>query len=196
MAVKAPNDRLVVGKIVGAFGIKGWLKVKSFTSPEKNIVAYSPWRLIPSAKGLAKVGQQKAALKLQEHYECDAHNLRPQGLVVHLKGIDDRNLAEALVGLEIEADASLLPSLDAGEYYWHQLIGLQVVTEFEGQVAALGLVTGLMETGANDVLVVKGKGGDQSLDQRERLIPYVPEQYVKKIDLQAQTITVDWDPEF
>ena len=87
-----------------------------------------------------------------------------------------------------------MPELSAGEFYWHQLEGMQVLSEFEGSVYRLGSVSRLLETGANDVLVVKGD--EESLDQGERLIPYVPDQFVKSVDLQGRVIRVEWDPEF
>ena len=87
-----------------------------------------------------------------------------------------------------------MPALDEGEYYWDQLQGLAVYTQFNGERQRLGVVSKLFETGANDVLVVLGDA--QSIDQRERLVPYVPGQFVLSVDLQAGEILVDWDPEF
>lgn len=171
---------LVVGQLAGVFGVKGWLKVKSFTQPAENILEYTPWRL--RAPGGLKV------------VEVDDYQLRPQGLVVHLKGIDDRDIAGQIARFEIEVDKSELPELQSGDYYWHQLIGLSVVSEFGGSDQVLGQVTELVETGANDVLVVGPVPG--SIDGRERLIPYVPEIYVKSVDLAAREIRVLWDPEF
>ena len=87
-----------------------------------------------------------------------------------------------------------LPELAPGEYYWHQLQGLRVISDYEGNHFRLGVVERLLETGANDVLVVRG--GSDSIDRRERLIPYVPGQYVKAVDLAAGEMRVEWDPEF
>jgi 16S rRNA processing protein RimM len=171
---------LVVGQLSGVFGVKGWLKVKSFTQPEENILSYTPWRLrMPSG---------------QKVVEVDSYQMRPQGLVVHFKGLDDRNEAAQIARLEIEVDQSELPELQQGDYYWHQLMGLAVVTDFMGCDQKLGQVKEVLETGANDVLVVIPEA--DSIDQRERLVPYVPDLYVKSIDLTARVIRVWWDPEF
>ncbi|MBC6903863.1 ribosome maturation factor RimM [Saccharophagus sp. K07] len=174
-----PSTSIVVGQLAGVFGVKGWVKVRSFTQPEKNILEYNPWR-IKTATGIKTL-------------EVDAYNLRPQGLVVHFKGIDDRDIAAQFGRAEIEVDAAELPELPAGDYYWHQLIGLKVITE-EGAPQILGVVSEMLETGANDVLVVRPS--PDSIDARERLVPYVPDLYVRKVDLDARAIYVMWDPEF
>lgn len=126
--------------------------------------------------------------------EIDDYLFRPQGLVVHIKGMDGRDQAEDLGQVDIAVEKQQLPELTAGEYYWHQLQGLRVVSRYEGKDYAFGEVEKLMETGANDVLVVKPT--DFSMDDKERLVPYVPEVYVKQVDLEAGVILVEWDPEF
>ena len=110
-----------------------------------------------------------------------------KGIVVQLEGCDDRDRAATLVKTQIAITRDQLPEPAAGEYYWQDLKGLQVVTLDE---VNLGKVTNLMETGANDVLVVKAEDG------RERLIPFIREDVVTHIDLETGTMTVDWDPEF
>ena len=110
---------------------------------------------------------------------------------VALTGIDNRDQAEVLVGSDIFIEKSALPQLSIGEFYWHELIGLTVVNASD---QILGSVASLMETGANDVLVVKGN--DNSIDSRERLIPYVEERVVKRVDLTAGRLVVDWLEEF
>lgn len=177
------SNRIAVGHLVGVFGVKGWLKVKTNTQPAENIVSYQPWYL-KTAHGLKKV-------------EVDDYAFRPQGLVVHIKGYDDRDLSAALGKAAIEIDAHQLPELDNNEYYWHQLVGLRVYSVFAAEDAdrrLLGVIKSLMETGANDVLVVASCDG--SIDGRERLIPYLPGQFVKHIDLATGEADVDWDPEF
>ncbi len=171
---------LIVGQLAGVFGVKGWIKVRSFTQPEENILNYGSWRL-KLATGLRAV-------------EVDAYKVRPQGLVVHFKGIDDRDVAALLGRAEIEVDKAELPELPAGEYYWHQLIGLKVITQVGGTELLLGRIAEMMETGANDVMVVRPMEG--SLDDRERLIPYVPDLYLVGVDLTSGEVRVDWDPEF
>lgn len=181
MGQSATSSNLVtVGEIAGAYGIKGWVKVKSFTQPEENILNYSPWWL-KTRHGVKRV-------------EVDTSMHRPQGVVAHIVDLDDRDQAAALLGVKIAIECDQLPALEQGDYYWHQLIGLTVVSEYEGNTTALGRVASLLETGANDVLVVKGDG--DSLDTRERLVPYLPGSVVRSIDLEQGLITVDWDPDF
>jgi 16S rRNA processing protein RimM len=111
--------------------------------------------------------------------------------VVRLKGIGDREVARTYSGADITVPTAELPELPEGEFYWHQLEGLTVLT-VDGE--CLGKVDHMIETGSNDVLVVRAT--DSSIDQRERLIPYLPEQAVTNVSLAEGSITVDWDPEF
>lgn len=177
---KSRSNLVNVGRITTVFGVKGWLKVHSDTQPRENICSYNPWWL-KTRHGVKAV-------------EVDDYKLHGEGLVVHLKGLDDRDEAREFCQIDVAIERQQMPQLDAGEYYWHQLIGLNVVTVFGGVEVDLGTVSRLLETGANDVLVVKGN--EQSLDQTERLIPYVPDLYVLDVDLEQEQIRVDWDPEF
>ena len=164
---------LIVGKINGASGIKGWVKVYSYTDPKENILNYSPW-----------------FLKLDGQWQqVSIVNGREQGktVVVQLDGCNDRNTAESYHGVEIAIAKSQLPKLEEGEYYWRDLVGLSVVN-LAGQ--ELGTVKKMMETGANDVLVVK------TASKEELLIPYVPEYSVMKVDLESKQITVDWELDY
>ncbi|WNO10120.1 ribosome maturation factor RimM [Teredinibacter sp. KSP-S5-2] len=179
MASKRSNLE-TVGRITGVFGIKGWVKVKSFTDPEDNIVSYVPW-FLKTRHGVREI-------------EIDDYQIRPQGLIVHIKGVDDRDIAAEYTKVDVAVERSAFEPLENDEFYWHQLIGLTVVSEFDGQTYSFGKVSSLMETGANDVLVISPD--EDSLDDRERLIPYVPEQFVKSVDLTEHVIFVDWDPEF
>ena len=167
----------VIGRITSVFGVKGWLKVFSYTDPKEGILNYRDWTLVLDGK--------RIPAKLEEGRR------QGQGIVVRLKGIDDRELARSYGGAEIRVPTELLPELPEGEFYWHQLEGLQVVNQ-EGQL--LGKVDHLLETGSNDVMVVKPCAG--SVDQRERLLPYLPGQFVIKVDLETQVMQVDWDAEF
>lgn len=112
-------------------------------------------------------------------------------LIARLKGIDDRDQAEALTGAEIWIGTSQLQELDEGEFYWHQLEGLTVVNE-SGEV--FGDVSHLVDTGANDVLIVEATL--ESLDDRQRLIPYVKDHVIKQVDLNSRRIVVSWDADF
>jgi 16S rRNA processing protein RimM len=164
------NRKLVpLGYVSGLHGVRGWIKVHSWTRPREAVFEYQPWLL----------GDERQPATIQEG--------RVQGktLIVSLPGIVDREAARSLVDQEIAVFRDQLPELPADEYYWSDLVGLAVFTV---QGIALGEVSGLLETGVHDVLVVKG--------ERERLIPFVPERYVTSVDLEAGRIEVDWDPEF
>lgn len=179
MSSTEKSNLVNVGRLTAVYGIKGWLKVHSYTEPAENLFEYQPW-LLKTAHGIKQV-------------EID--EVRPHGdaFVVHLVGVDDRDQATAYTAVDIAVDRDELPELGEGEYYWSQLEGLRVITEYQGVERYLGKVVKLFETGANDVLVVQG---DDSVDQRERLIPYVPDQFVLSVDLDKGEIRVDWDPEF
>ncbi|WP_020409023.1 ribosome maturation factor RimM [Hahella ganghwensis] len=172
------SQEVVLGKIVGVFGIKGWVKVQSFSSPIENVFSYKSWTLeFPDSS--------RKQVSLQEG--------KPQGkgLVASISGVADRDVARSLVGSTIKVPVEQLPELSQGDYYWYQLEGLKVTTT---QGEKLGVLDHMMETGANDVMVVKPDQG--SIDGRERLIPYLPEQVVQSVALDEGLITVEWDPEF
>ncbi len=172
----APTEPLAIGRLTTVFGIKGWLKVMSHTRPKENIFAYADWWLkTPQGWQKLKIDQQQA---------------RGKDLLIHIEGVDDRDQARQFCRQDIYIEKAALPELPTDEYYWHQLQGLEV-TNRQGQ--RLGRVSHLLETGANDVLVVKG--GDGSMDRRERLIPYI-DQVVLAIDPVAGEIRVDWDSSF
>jgi len=166
------GELIHAGEISGVFGVKGWVKVFSYTSPRENILHYAQW-------WLKRKDETKAVKLLTGHRQG-------KGVVANLESLNDRNIAAGYLGWEIWIEKSQLPILAKGDYYWTDLIGLYVETK-EG--IALGQVDSLMETGANDVLVVK----DQT---RERLIPFVYDNFIKTIDLESQRIIVDWDPDF
>ena len=110
---------------------------------------------------------------------------------MHFKGYDDPETSRELVGLELSVEDSELPELEPGEYYWHQLVGLKVIN-LSGQL--FGLVSKILETGANDVLVISPN--QDSIDERERLIPYLKNSVVEEIDLEARTIRVNWEADY
>jgi 16S rRNA processing protein RimM len=181
MAEPSKDDLLVVGKITGCHGIKGWVKIHSYTEPQDNFLRFGKWML--RRKGVV------------EPVEFDDGRVQGKGLVAHIAGVDDRTLAESYRGLEVAVQANSLPDLEEGDYYWSQLQGLQVWCSDRGLEASaervlLGLVDHLIETGANDVLVVKASEG--SIDDRERLIPYLPGDVVTRVDLAEAVIEVNW----
>jgi len=172
-------NMLVVGRISGCYGIRGWVKIHSYTEPVENFLSFDGFKL-----------KRRSGL---EPVEFDSGRKHGKGLVAHIKGVDDRNEAESYKGLEIVVDKEQLPSLEAGEFYWHQLQGLQVWCRSEDtgeNRVLLGVVDSLIETGANDVLVVKAS--EESVDKQERLIPYLPDDVVTRVDLAEGLIEVDW----
>lgn len=172
MAVDSLNDDvLVMGRIASPYGVKGWVRINSFTSVPDSLLDYTPWYL-------NQRGQWQAV-------ELLAGKRHGKGLVVHLKSCDDRDAAAALTGTDIGVYRSQLPPADEGEYYWSDLVGLQVIN-LRDQV--LGVVDHLFETGANDVMVVKG--------EQECLVPYIQGQVIESVDLDKGMIRVDWDPDF
>lgn len=169
----AAGRRVLIGRIVGLHGVQGWLKIESWAEPRVRIFDYQPW-LIGKAPGMET--------------KVSGATGRPQGkgMVAQLPGVDDREQAAALVGNDIYVAREQLPAAAEGEYYWVDLEGLEVVTT-EG--VALGRVSHLFATGANDVVVVRN-------GERERLIPFIQGSYVRSVDLSAGRMVVDWDPEF
>ncbi len=175
------GDHVVLGKLTSPYGVKGWLKVYSHTSPMEGILEYPEWVL-----------RQGAVLSSHRLLQGRRHG---KGLVALLEGVDSREAAEQMAGAEVLLPKETLPALPKGDYYWHQLEGLTVATR-DGEI--LGRVEYLFETGANDVLVVKGdpEGDPASIDDRERLLPFLPDEVIVEVDLVAGTMTVDWDPAF
>jgi 16S rRNA processing protein RimM len=162
-------DRLLlVGKIVGLHGVDGWVKLESYTQPRLKIFSYQPW-LVGEIEVAGAQGREQG-----------------KGVIGKLPGCDDRDTAARLIGASIQVRRSVLPRPKRGEIYWADLEGLDVVTTHG---VALGKVSHLFSTGANDVLVVRD-------GERERLIPYVTKQFVSEVDLKAGRISVDWDPDF
>jgi len=163
--------RVMLGRISGLYGVRGWLKVFSYTRPITNILNYSPWELYQQGQW-----QTLAVSEGQVH---------GKGIIVRLETIQDRDQAAQLQDAEIAVSRSQLPSTPEGEYYWADLIGLTVVNR---EAITLGQVAHLLGTGANDVLVLKG--------ERERLIPFVLDQVILNVDLVQGIIQVDWDQDF
>lgn len=177
------QDLVTVGEITSVHGIKGWVKIYSFTDPKANIFAYGPWYL-------QALHQEGVFTEL----EIDQHRPQGQGLVAHLKGVDDREQAREYCRREILIPRQRIPALPEGEYYWYQLQGVAVYSSYSGSPQLLGRVSKMMETGANDVMVLAPCEG--SIDEKERLVPFVPAQYQTQVSLEDGKVTLDWDPEF
>ncbi len=174
------SNLINVGRVTGAHGIKGWVKIHSQTEPSENIFNYQPW-YVKTAHGV----------KVIELLEWRNHG---KGYVAQIKDIEDRNQAEAICPVVISIEKNSLPNLEKNDFYWFDLEGCRVISAFDDVKTDLGLVSRIMPTGANDVLVVAGD--DQSIDLSERLIPYVLGQFVTQVNIEGKTVDVDWDPAF
>ena len=164
------EKKLLVGKINGFFGLQGWVKVFSYTEPRVNILSYTPWSIDVDGE-LKKI-------------EIKTGREQSKTIIANIKGIDTREESQKLIGKDIYIDKEQLPKLKKGEYYWHELIGFEV---FNQDKEKLGLVDYFVETGSNNVLVVKGK--------KERWIPYI-KPYLVSVDSFNKVIFVDWDKDF
>lgn len=164
------DDLIDIGHILGVHGVRGQVKIYSNTSPRENIVTYSPWIL-------EQAGDYKT---------CEVSgNRQGKNVIARLQGIINRDQALSLIGARILIKSHQLPMLGEGEFYWSQLIGLQVKST-DGSI--LGTIDQMMETGANDVMMVQG--------DRERLIPFVMDEVIKKVDFDTNQIIVEWDANF
>lgn len=168
---------LRLGSINGSHGIKGWVKVFSYTDPLEAILDYSPWTL--------KKGREVKEVKISEG------RISGKRLIVRLEDVDTRNAADALIGYEIYIEQDALPELEPGEYYWYQLEGL-LVRDGEGTV--FGRIDHMLDTGANDVMVVKPT--ESSIDDQERLIPFVEDVSVIEVNKAAGEVVVDWQIDY
>lgn len=168
------TDVVVVGRVTSVFGIKGWVKVASFTDPADNLLEYGPWLL-----------NERGLWHEVEVTEVARHSGRKGGFIARFGDCRDRDAAARFTGLDIGVARSELPEAGEDEYYWSDLTGCRVRTT-DG--VELGVIERLFATGSNDVMVVKGEG-------RERLVPFTAEA-VPSVDIAAGEVTVDWDPDF
>lgn len=166
-------EYIPVGKISGAFGVKGWVKIYSFTDPRENILSYSPLYLSHNGDWIE--------VKVVEG------RLQGKGVVMSLSGVTDRDQVLPLVGVELAITKAQIKPAGKDEYYWSDLIGMTVVNLQDEQ---LGQVDSLLENGAHDVLVVLNK------DKTERLIPFVIDDIVELVDLDNRIIRVDWELDY
>ena len=184
-----PDHLLAVGQIAGVHGVKGWVKVHSATEPQVGIFSYQPW-FVADRQGWQAV-------------QIDDYRAQGKGYVAHIKGVDDRDVAQTYCRKDVCIEKTQLSDLADNEYYWHQLQGLKVFSTGDSAANSLvapseervllGKVAELMETGANDVLVVHSCAG--SIDKRERLIPWL-KQFLQNVDPGKGEIEVYWDPDF
>ncbi len=165
------DDLLELGKISGVFGVKGWVKVHSYTDPREGIADYSSWHILQNG--------------VWREVQLEAGQRQGKTVIAKIEGVNDRDQAMLLTGAKIAIRQDQLEALDEDEYYWRDLEGLRVVNT-DG--IELGIIDHMMETGANDVMVVKG--------DQQRLIPFTLGHAVEKVDLSAGVVTVDWDADF
>lgn len=165
------SGKIAVGRFGSPFGIKGWIKVISYTDPIEQILQYVPWYLDKDPK------------KVLKNVKGQLHGKQ---LIVHLNDCHDRDQAKAYTNLEIYINREQLPSLSEEEYYWHDLLGLEVINQ---QNILFGKIKNIFATGSNDVLVVEDENG------KERYLPYI-EGVIIKVDLQKKQLSVDWDADF
>lgn len=165
------TDWVVIGRFGRAHGIKGYITVHSFTEPRDNILRYTDWH--------AYIDNQWRPFKVL-HLE-----IHDKVILAQVEGYREREQVARLTNVEIAVSRTQLPALEPGEYYWHELIGMEVINH-QGQV--LGNVIEMLPTGANDVLVVQG--------EKRHLIPYLPGQFVIDVNASRRLITVDWDMDF
>lgn len=162
------SEPVVLGRISGLFGVRGWVRVFSYTEPREAFLQYKglllgrngDWQSIKVAEG-------------QRH---------GKSVILRLEGVDDRDQAAALIGTEIGVDRDGLPKPEDGHYYWSDLLGLTVVHR-DG--TELGTIKEMLETGTHDVMVVKG--------DTERLIPFVMNEIIIGVDLSNKQVNVDWE---
>lgn len=164
------TDLIEIGHVLGVHGVHGLVKVFSNTSPRENIVKYSPWLI--EQDGVTR------SVDVSGHAQG-------KNVIARIEGVTEREQAADIIGAKIMIRRNQLPDLQEGDYYWSQLEGLRV-TSTSG--IELGYIDHMLETGANDVMVVQG--------DRERLIPYVMDEVVISINLETQQLIVDWDADF
>lgn len=168
--------KVTLGRIAGVFGVRGWVKLHSYTRPIENLLDYPRWWLNTAQAYETRV------------IESRAHG---NGLVARISDangnpIDDRDIAASLIGVEIQVERSALPKPPPGSYYWDDLVGLEVVSN-AGE--PLGRVVSVADNGAQDVLLLED--GEQ-----ERLIPFVVGPIIQSVDLEAGRIVADWAPDY
>lgn len=173
-----PVEHVVIGQLGAVYGVKGWLKIQSYTDDVEAIFDYHPWQILKQGK------VQEVQVE-----EWRRHN---KGLIAKLVGVDDRDAAHLMTGADVIIEAEQLPELPEDEFYWRDLIGMTVVNT-DGY--NMGVVDQLMATASNDVMVVKANSND-AFGRSERLIPFIQSQYIQEVDKTNKRIVVDWPSDF
>lgn len=167
-----------MGRIVAPYGIKGWIRIQPFTQQQRGLLDYPRWQ----------VGQEDC----WQSRTVEAAKVHGATVVAKLEGVTDREQAAALQGMRIAVSRDDFPEPAANEFYWADLVGLKVVN---AAGVALGSVTRVFETGANDVLVVESKLANEGANQRQRLLPFIAP-VIRQVDIAGGTIIVDWDADY
>ena len=178
-----PGDAVEVGSIIGAWGVKGWIRVQAYAADPQALFSSKRW-FLKQAPGQLRPGELRLSSSLLRVVQAKEHG---DGVVAQVHDVDDRSAAEALRGARIFVSRESFPSTEADEFYWVDLIGLDVVNR---QGDALGTVAGLIDTGPHSVLRV-ARAEPAPGEDAERLIPFVAA-YVDEVKLAERRITVDW----
>ncbi len=163
------DKKIYLGKITGVHGVKGWLKIQSFSSPPENILNYPQWIINNQGE--------------EDFYSIEKGRKQNNKIVVKLEKIDDRNTAESLINSKIQILRSDLPKLPNENYYWSDLVGLSVLNSEE---KVIGKIESLIETGANDVMVIK------TAKDKRVLVPFVMHEIIKEVNVELNYIKIDW----
>ena len=163
------GKKILVGKISNPHGIKGWIKVISFTDPIENILSYKKWTISDN--------------ETEKTYCLEDSRIQGNKIVIKLEGVNNRDDADLLKNLQIEINRSDLPKLEENSYYWEDLVDFNVI-DIKGM--HVGKVDSLFRTGSNDVLVIIN-------ETKERLlVPFIMEEVIKYVDLAKELISIDW----
>jgi 16S rRNA processing protein RimM len=178
---KPLDETLIVADIVGAYGIKGWVKLR---------IRLEEAGLLATLTDLTLANPSPTANLVRNSIEIKELKQQGKGFVARLAGVSDRTAAEFLKGYQICMPARLFPDAGDGEFYWRELMGCEVWCRDGADPVLLGVVVKLLETGANDVMVVAPN--DHSVDDKEHLVPWIPDQVVEEVDLDNKRIGVNW----
>ena len=163
------KDTILVGKVTGVRGLKGQVRIASYTRPRSNILSYLPWTLVNDAHSFQTIPE--------------SGYIKGKSIIVSLKNVSAREPAEGLIGSEILVSKKSFPSLQEGTYYWDDLIGLSV---FNLDGVLLGKIRDFMETGAHDIMCV-------DYENNQHLIPFVMHTFIVSVNLVAQKVVVNWE---